>query len=263
MKNLMTVLTAIAILAAPSCIHISASPKCIKGSGNIVTETRTSAMQFNKINISSSIALTIAERTDGDIIVRADDNVMPYITITAKNGTLTASTDKWYNFNDATLEIEIPNNGRIDEIEVSGAASLTAEPLLSAYEFELDASGAGKVIRLNVKADCCSIDASGAAKTTMRIEANKCDIEASGAAEVALEGASRFCDAELSGASHLNAAKFEIENYDIEASGASHADILCTRSLKAAASGASGITYDGTCTAKEISRSGAGNINKR
>lgn len=263
MKNLIAILTVATVLATPSCINASVSPKTIKCSGNIITETRTSEMQFNKISVSSAITLTIAERTDGNIIIRADDNVMPYLRLTAKNGTLTATTDKWYNFNCPTIEIEIPNNGRINEIEVWGAATLTAEPVLSAYEFDIDVSGAGRIKNLNVKADKCSIEASGASETNIYVESSECDIEASGASKIRVEGSSRKCEVGLSGTSRLDAQRFEVENYDIGTSGTSRADIFCTRSLEASASGVSTITYDGGCTNKEISCSRVSNISKR
>lgn len=263
MKNLIAILTAVSVFATPSCINASSSSKVINGSGNIITESRTSEMQFTKIDVSSAIVLTIAERSDGDIIVRADNNFMPYVRLMATNGTLTVTTDKWYNFKGAKVEIEIPNNGRINEIELSGAAELVAEPTLSAYDFDLDISGSSKVRELDLKADNISIEARGASSAAINIEANDCEIEASGASQIRLEGMSRSCEVGLTGACQLNAKKFEVENYDIEASGASQADIFCTRSLEAGASGASAITYDGGCTIKELSRSGASKIFKR
>jgi hypothetical protein len=52
-------------------------------------------------------------------------------------------------------------------------------------------------------------------------------------------------DVELSGASHLNAQSFIVRDADINASGASHAQLGVQKSLQVDASGASKIEYTG------------------
>src|SRR5947207_2950111 len=60
---------------------------CIKGSGNIVTQTRQVG-KFTAISLDSIGDLTV-ERTGTDLVtVTTDDNVQPIVTAEVKNGTL-------------------------------------------------------------------------------------------------------------------------------------------------------------------------------
>lgn len=262
------------------------TPK-LKGNGKIVIENRQSAMQFSEVVVNTCIHLTISDRKDGDILVRTDENIMPYVKMEVRNGVFRAWLDNTTSreMENVRIDIDMPNNGKIREIEAYAASSVNVIPLLEAGEVELSASGASaivvnthchslditlsgassakvsttadeleisasgasKVNLLAAKCTSCDIDIAGASKVSGNLITDRCDIEASGASKVALTGSARQGDFEISGASKLNASKFVTTLCSVEASGASAAYVHCTTSLKAEATGSSKIGYSGDC----------------
>ena len=258
----------------------------IKGNGTKIIENRQSAMRFSDISVSGGINLTISERRDGDILIRTDENIMPYVKMEVHNGKFRAWLEQRQDFEgEVRIDIDMPYNGRIDEISAYAASTVRVMPLLEADEVEISASGASR-ITANIRAKSVDVDLSGASVAHLSIEANEtelaaygastlnlssvkcreceleasgaskisgsivaiaCDCDASGASKVTLSGTAHNADFEFSGASKLNASEFVTENCKVEASGASVAYVNCTSTLSAEASGASKIGYSGNC----------------
>ena len=180
----------------------------------------------------------------------------------------------------------------INEIELSGAASLQANGNFKTNELEIDLSGATSVSGLHISGDELSIECSGASKLSMagdwdtidadcsgasKVSINadaesfegdfsgavsadiygehkNTEIECSGAAKTMLEGNTKYLKATLSGASSLKAEKFETENGYTELTGASNAKIRCTGELKTMVSRASSLTHYGNTTIVNMSK---------
>lgn len=247
-----------------------------------VLEARQSSMNFDEINVSRAIRLTVEERTTGNIIIRAPHSIIPYISLKVENKTLYATllpgTPVSRNSN-VVAEVYIPYNGRINEINTSSAARVIVEPTLSCKELELEASSAS-VIELKAGTRECSIDASGASTIKAEITADEFDIELSGASIATLVGQVTEGDIDLSGASTVRAEKLRASKLNLECSGASKAyatacicsakasgasaiDVECLQTLNASASGASAIRYSGDCQLNTVSNTGASSIRKK
>ncbi len=269
--------------------------KRIRGNGNKIIENRQSAMQFSEIVVNTCIHLVVSDRREGDILVRTDENIMPYVKMEVRNGVFRAWLDNTSSreMENVRIDIEMPYNGKIREIEAYAASSVTVIPLLKADEVEFSASGASFIIanvhsnslditlsgassaevstttgeleitasgasKINLSSaicESCDIDAAGASKVSGRLTTDTCDIEASGASKVSLTGSARQGDFEISGASKLNASKFVTELCSVEATGASAAYVHCTTTLSAEASGSSKVGYSGNCRVNVASES--------
>lgn len=282
-----------AIFAATTLMSLSATAsegifsKRIRGNGNKIIENRQSAMQFSKVIVNTCIHLVVSDRRDGDILVRTDENIMPYVKMEVRNGVFRAWLDNTSSrdMENVRIDIEMPYNGMIREIEAYAASSVTVVPQLKAGEVELtasgasfiranihsnstditlsgassaevctttneleiSASGASKVTLSNASCKKCDIESTGASKVAGTITTDTCDIEASGASKVTLTGVAHHGDFEISGASKLDASKLVTEICSVEATGASAAYVHCTTTLSAEASGSSKIGYSGDC----------------
>lgn len=261
--------------------------KSLKGNGNKIIENRKSAMLFSEVAVSNCVHLVISDRRDGDILVRTDENIMPYVVMEVRNGVFYARLENTSarKMENVRIDIEMPYNGNIREINAVAASSVTVVPLLEATEVELNASGASFIVAnvqaksLEVdlsgassakisatidemevsasgaskaeieRATCrdCDIEATGASKITGSLSVNKCNIEASGASKINLTGSAHQAEFEISGASKLNASGFVTEHCSVEASGASAAYVHCTNTLSAEALGSSKVGYSGDC----------------
>lgn len=280
------VIAAMMLFAAPSAMQArtaSGRSSTLTPSKNIATEYRTSAMNFSKIEVSSIIKLKVENRTDNVIEIRGNENVLPYVDVSVSNNTLYASLRKvkfasTSNGVKLTIEIAIPNNGKIKSIKVSGASSVDVEPVVYAENFEAKVSGASKLsvdvhaeksdfeisgassMAFNCEGGVMTLEASGASSARGSANVIKSSIDVSGASTVHLHGKSDSSSIETSGASNFIGPEFRTEICSAKVSGAANAEVFCSRSLSAEASGMAKITYAGGCGLSWFSSSGLSKI---
>ena len=248
----------------------------------IVVEARRSTMNFNEINASKAIRVTVEERTTGNIIVRAPQSVMGYVSLEVRDNTLYATLLPGAPISrnsNVVADIYVPYNGQINEITTRSAARVIVKPTITCNELDLEAESAS-LIEVTAAAKEVSIEASGASHIKAELATDDLDCEFSGASAITLSGHVTDADIEVSGAStlradKLRAAELEIEcsgaskayvlgvNCTTKASGASHINVECLAQLNATASGASSIIYSGDCVVNTISNTGASSIRKK
>ncbi len=248
----------------------------------IVVEARRSAMNFNEINASKAIRVTVEERTTGNIIVRAPQSVMPYVSLTVKDNTLHAtllSGAPVSRNSNIVADIYVPYNGQINEITTRSAARVIVKPTITCNELDLEAESAS-LIEVTAAAKEVSIEASGASHIKAEVATDELDCDFSGASGITLSGHVTDADIEVSGASTLRAEKLRASKMELEcsgaskayalgvncttkASGASHINVECLAQLNATASGASSIVYSGDCVLNTTSNTGASSIRKK
>jgi len=284
MKKIIIISIAVAMTVfASSASAADFFGKRIKATGKSVTEVRTSAMKFDKIEVSRSVRLIVEERTTGDIEIRADEAVMPYVKLSVRNGMFKATlSDEIKSIDgDCKIAVSIPNNGKIKNIGAYAAGTVTVKPRLEGQYIELSASGASK-ITATVKAVKCDTDASGASKLNVTYEGGQIDIDLSGASKgefklaalksgMEISGASSLsatgsCNSviiETSGASKADIGSLKTEVCEADASGASKITLNCSKSLSVEASGASKIAYYGDCRIASSSVGSASNVYKK
>ena len=229
----------------------------------IVMEARRSSMNFDKIEVSAAIRIIVEERTTGNIIVRAPQSVMPYISLKVKDETLYATLLRGTPVSrrsNLLAEVYIPNNGRICEIEAESAARVVIKPTLVAESLEIKAKSAASV--------------------RCRMEVKKLDVELSSASTANLSGVAQRGEVEISGASTLQASKLNFTTLELECAGASRATakadiceaesvgassvtVECSQHLNATAKGASSIRYSGACRVNTISNTGGSTIARK
>ena len=248
----------------------------------IATEARRSSMNFNEIDVEGAIRLVVESRTTGNIIVRAPQSLISYISLAVSDGELKvkilpgAPVSRRSNI---VAEVYIPYNGRINDISTSAAAQVIVEPTISCNELDLNATSAS-VIEIKAGAKEASIDASGASQIKAEVAANELDVDCSGASVLNLSGQVSDVEIDVSGASTLRAEKLRAASLDIDCSGASKAYVLgvncsvdasgasavvveCLSLLNASAQGASQIAYSRDCQVNIIRNSGASSIYKK
>ncbi len=258
-------------------------PVATEKKGKIVMQAHKSNMNFEKIDVSRCIKLTVEDRTDGNIIVRANESIMPYVEVSVSKGVFKAKISdkiKSLNMQGIIAEIYIPNNGRIRSIKASAASSVVVKPMLDvAGELDIDACGASR-IEVNANAGETEIDCSGASHVVADIYGGKCEVDLSGASKLSLSGSVHKGEVDVSGASTFSASDMKFEGLSIEisgaskanvnatkciaeVSGASKADVYCDGTLSAETSGASSLRYSGDCTATHLSSSGMSSIKRK
>jgi len=215
------------------------SPKRIKGSGNIIKETRD-IKNFHSIDIGGAFEIELIKSDIEKIIIEADDNIMPYIKARVSGGELDVYTDvDIQNLTELKVSIYYRN---IDELDISGAAELYSSDVLEATKLEFEFSGAAEV--------------------TLKIKADRLEADMSGASKVELEGSISNAELDSSGAAAVRAYGLEINRLDLEASGASVVKVLVIDHITVDISGASSVRYKGSPTLDIDDISGASSFRK-
>lgn len=262
MKRTLALVAALAaVCTAVACTNINFSKKTLRGSGHIVTKN-IALPDYHTVRAERSVdAVIVAGGTD-KITVRADDNVMDYVVITARDGVLKLTLDPAINsFSNITVEVRIPDNGRIRKLEAHSSADIKAETLISADELLLEAHSSGD-IEGRFRAAKCYVEAHSSADVDIDLEATDALVEAHSSADVTLRGSARTCKAEVHSSGEIDAEHFIVEEYVADAASSGKADIYCTGTLRASASSAGKIRYAGDCRV-EAHTSSAGSVSKK
>ncbi|MBQ9137646.1 MAG: DUF2807 domain-containing protein [Alistipes sp.] len=274
MRRLLTTLAAL-LIAAVAVAEDS--------DNKVIMKAVKSNMNFTEVSVGAAIKLYIEDRTEGNIIIRATERIMPDITLTVKDGELTISYNKELQFKSnlsyPIAEVYMPTNGRIDSFTAVAAASIDVAPKVVVKELDIEAVGASR-INISAVADSVDIEAIGASNVTLDAECASVDCESTGASTVTLKGKATKADIEIIGASTFKGGDMECSQLDAEVGGASKATLSaqmanlevygassvaidCALQLNASASGASSIRYEGDCQINIKNSSGASSIKKQ
>lgn len=263
MKKFISTISLVLLCAVAMAQENTKTGILLENEHKIVVEARRSTMNFDEIEVTNAIRLIVEERTDGNIIVRAPQSVMPFVALEVKDRTLYArllAGAPVYRNSNLAAEVYIPNNGRIREIETRSSARVVVKPTLTAEKLELNASGASTI--------------------EANLSCGKLEAEVSNASTMELSGVVGNADFEVSSASTLHASKLKVTHLeldsssastaevssticDIEASSVSTVNVECSQQLKLSASSGSSITYSGDCKIINQSCTGASSIKQK
>ena len=288
------ILGATVLLAATACTATArsnmaygptavASKSQLTGSGNIVTRNVTIS-DYTKINASRAVKLTVEERSGREAVIRADDNIMPYVIVKVEGGTLVVGIDNEIkSLNNVSVSVSVPSDGNISDIHASSASEVAVETTIKSPRLALNASSAAKVIIAKsdvgsctvdissaasiegaIKADNCTIDMSSAANADMALLAVECSVSASSAANATLSGEAGDIEIKTTSAAKVNAIALNARNAEVDASSGSSIRITCSKTIDAEASSGGSVRYDakGSLVSEERHASSGGSIRK-
>jgi hypothetical protein len=198
MLRIAAVLSSLLLLAA--CNWSDGGPM-IKGSGNLLTETRV-VEKFTAISVSGSANLEIEQTGEESLEITVDDNLLPLFTTEVRDGTLfigvAGGKRLSWNGNGPRIKVTVRD---LRKLNVSGAASVKATKL-DVDSLSISISGAGSA-RITGRANDLSFTVSGAGSLdAIDLQAKRATIIVSGAADVAVN-ASDELDARVSGAGNI------------------------------------------------------------
>lgn len=211
----------------------------VKGNGKVAKEER-SVENFKGIRVGGAFNVYLKQGDQVQLLVEADENLLPVIRTEVKSGVLVISTEEGIR-NATKLNIYISCK-TLENLDVSGAAEIIGETPLRMNALEIDASGASDI--------------------ELEIEASRFHIDMSGAAEAEISGKASNMQVDVSGASKLEADELEVAVCNAEASGSSRVKLWVSEKLDVTASGASSVDYTGD-PLTNLKESGAADVDKK
>lgn len=220
-----------------SCENIAVKER---GNGNIETK-EIDLDSFKKLKLSGAFEVHIEEGSSPMLRIVTDENLMKYIEAKVKGGKLDIyTTDPISSKEGIKLYL---NYVSLEEIELSGAVSLSNDEALKAEELNLNMSGAGSM--------------------ELELSVDELYMYISGAGAVELGGDVNSQTINMSGAGGLDAYDLKSVECDINISGVGGANLYVTEKLYANVSGIGSINYRGNPSDVSTDISGLGSVDRK
>lgn len=211
----------------------------LRGSGNIITESRIVPADYHAVVTSRAVKVTLENREGTTAIIRADDNVMPHIKIENRNGVLEIKIDdEIRTINSMTAEVRLPKSTNISRLEATSASHIDVDYTIQSAKLYAEASSAADINISKADVTHCNIHASSAAKVIGSIKATECNIKATSAANAKVQILANTCYADASSAADITLSG-EAGTLDLEASSAADINALNAKALVSTSADAS------------------------
>lgn len=241
MKNPVIALRAL-VVAGIGILSVSCTMNLgdgIRGSGNVVKQTRNIPGNFSAITVDSGIEVEVTQDENASVVVEADDNVQKHITTTVENGVLHISTDRkgFINVESMKVIVVMP---KVTKLETSGGSSLSSKGAIISEDLSVRAES-GSSVTLDVEADNLICETESGSTTNIR-------------------GKALLAETSSSSGSTLDASDLLANEVRAQAAGGSSLDVRAIVKLEAKASSGSSIDYHGSPKTISVGESSGGSV---
>lgn len=227
-KVVFTSLLLVSVILSGCSILTNFGVKVITPSTTIISENRD-VSGYNAINFSTFGKVNIMQGDKELLNISGPDNLVPEITTTVSNGTLT-----------------IKNKDNISVTSLNAENMLTFTVVVKDLT-SLTISGAGDVQVETLSTPSMDLTLSGAGSVQMnQLATQSLNVKLSGAGSLTLSGTAPQTTIDISGAGSLNAPDLQIQTANVTISGLGGATVWVTNQLTGKISGAGSVSYYGT-----------------
>lgn len=222
---------------------ISCNPfsKKIIGNGNIITESRTTAVS-PKIEAVGSFNIKLIKGNEPSISIKTDENLLPYLITESEGDKLKIHVKENYSLNPSSkIEVSI-TTPELKELDIAGSCNVKGEGKFSGTD-DLD------------------IELSGTGNIQLAVNYREVDSEISGAGDIELSGETRDSKIRIAGVGNYAAKDLKSENVKIEIAGSGNANVFASQTLEVEIAGTGNVNYSGNPQIKQ-SIAGSGKIKK-
>ncbi|MES0341496.1 MAG: head GIN domain-containing protein [Candidatus Humimicrobiaceae bacterium] len=231
----------IVILVSILAVTIISCRGIVRGSGKVTSEDR-SVSGFNKVSVSGSGNLHIAQGDEEFLTIEAEDNILPLITAKVSGDTLKIG------FKPGT--------------SISTTKSIEFYLIVKDLD-SISASGSGNIDCLGLTADNLIIKTSGSRNVDMsNLEVNSIALNSSGSGNITLAGITDSQSIKTSGSIKYFGEGLESKSCVINSSGSGELIVSVSDDLNIDASGSIKITYLGSPSITQKT-SGSASINSK
>ncbi len=211
-----------------------------KGSGNIITQTKT-VSKFTGINISGGFEVEIKNGATENVVVEADDNLMKYVDVNVVGDELKVRLEQ-ISVSDAHLKILI-TAPQIDHINASAGSDITTKDQFKS-------------------ASPISVKASSGSDIKANLDAPEVKAEVSSGGEITLSGRTKDLHATSASGSSITASELLSENSYVSASSGGSVHVYASVKVEAKASSGGDVYYKGGAPSVVKEESSGGNVQK-
>ena len=239
MKNLL-----IALLTLISLNAFTQRWETIKGNGVIKKETRE-VSDYTSLLSKGSMNVQISYGNSNNIVVEADENLLPYIETTVEDGKLTIKSKKNVNLKSTSKMTVYVSMTKLNSLQLSGSGNINGEGAFSnPGKTDIGISGSG-----NIKLGFASF--------------GDLELALSGSGNMDLKGtATNNINAAVSGSGNIECSDISSNDVDAKISGSGNIKVYANRSIDAKISGSGNLFYKGNASNISSKIAGSGKIVK-
>jgi hypothetical protein len=251
--------------------------KIIRGSGDLITESGD-VSDFDRVSLTCSGDVVITQGEEESLTIETDDNIIEYVMVEVRSGTLELSIKKGVNISPTRFRFTLSVKD-LDELSVSGSGDVTADSLIT-DRLAVKVSGSGDVRVDSLAVDRMHVQSFGSGD--VRIDAltadivdlqiygsggawidalatGSVDVEIFGSGDVELSGEVDQQDIGISGSGDYRGGDLRGEMAEVTINGSGDVTVWVTESLDARSNGSGTLNYYGD-PQTSFSRSSSGEI---
>lgn len=207
----------------------------IRGNGVEASQERA-VTSFDKVKSSGSFDIQITKGDGFEVVLNAEENILPYIKTSVSNNTLLIEIPGLHNVKNRlpmNVYITIPD---LVSVKQSGSGSITTD-YFTPEKMELFISGSGSI--------------------STEVDADVLEAAISGSGWLIVNGNANQSNLSISGSGTIDSSNLNVKNCNAHISGSGNMQVNASKSLYARISGSGNIYYRGN-PAVELSVSGSG-----
>jgi hypothetical protein len=199
-KKALLAILIFSVLILSGCALIPDKPATVKGSGNVISETRAVA-GFKSISLEGSADVNVDFGTAEALTIRGEDNIVFLIETNVQNGQLVINTKPQMTYT-ATVPVVINVTMiALDRVSISGSGNINV-PDFAGDALVLDLPGSGNII-IGGTANRVDITLGGSGNIfTDQLKAKTATADLSGAGNIKVFASDKL-DATLSGSGDI------------------------------------------------------------
>ncbi len=243
---LMIPMLALAILACDLAGIPLGIPRTVRGSGNVVEETRA-VSGVTGVNLATIGKLTIEVGDRESLRIEAEDNLMEYLETQVRGGTLRIGTRGLVNLRSTQpINYSLTVTG-LDTIEISSAGDIEA-PDLEAGRFSISVSSSGNLEMGDLEADTLTVRISSSGDVTLGVlNAERLEVEITSSGDLDIAGGQVGSqNITISSSGRYSAQELASDEAEVRLSSSGSATIWVRERLEASLSSSGDVRYLGS-----------------
>lgn len=213
--------------------------KKVKGNGNLITLTRTTA-NYDAIEAGGSFEVILVKGKEGKITIEGEENIIPYLETEVSGNTLKMKYEKGVNIRTTkTLKITVPFQN-IEKAAMSGSGKMSSTLVIKAPYFKTSLAGSGNI--------------------DFTIDANEIATSIAGSGNINLKGNCNQLSCAIAGSGDVKAYDLKTNEINIKITGSGSVKTHVTSAIKAKIVGSGNVYYKGNPTKIDSKSIGSGAI---
>ncbi|MEX1382745.1 head GIN domain-containing protein [Lutibacter sp.] len=236
------VITMVSLFFVSTTINAQYFQKKVKGNREITTITRTTS-DYNEIGVGGDFEVTLVNGKEGEITIKADENLLEYIETEVKKGNLSIKTKKGYQLRSKhKIEITIPFND-IQGVSLAGSGNVYSNDEIKSNELKLSLAGSGNM--------------------DLKVSAKNSDTNIAGSGNITLNGDTDEFTCSIAGSGNLNGYNLKTSIANVKIAGSGNVNIDISNEVHAKISGSGNVIYTGNPEIVKSKSVGSGSVKKK